>query len=356
MALDRPVAIKILPGSAIFDGRTRERFLREARIIAHLHHDHIVPIHAVGEEDGVLYYVMDVVVGTSLDQIDVAALPQSGSSRAQWVAGLGLQAAETLAYAHRRGVVHRDVKPSNFLLDPEGRLWLADFGVARLAGEASLTCPGEWVGTLRYLAPESLEGQATEQGDVYGLGLTMYELLVGAPAFAEDDRMCLLRAVLDGSLVPPRRIDPSIPRGLEGIVLKATTRDPERRYPTADTLAEDLRSFLAGDKVRTHGSACAASVGCAIRRHPLGLGASALAAVLAVALAVVVWQRQARVLPAVAATPDAPIVPGRSEVDESAATGRRDGPPWGPAEGRGRAGGVGMGRGWRGFRGGSAAP
>src|SRR5262249_37059699 len=149
------------------------------------------------------------------------------------VAHVGVQVAEALAYAHREGVVHRDIKPSNLLLDAEGRVWVADFGLAKIDGDA-LTQTGDLVGTLRYMAPERFRGWSDPRSDVYSLGLTLYEMLLLRPAFASADRLELIRRVTHEEPIRPRTVEPQIPRDLETIVLKAIDKEPSRRYPSAD--------------------------------------------------------------------------------------------------------------------------
>ncbi|HEY8506634.1 MAG TPA: tetratricopeptide repeat protein, partial [Gemmataceae bacterium] len=155
-----------------------------------------------------------------------------------------LQVAEALEYAHRQGVLHRDVKPSNLLLDPGGTVWVTDFGLAKVWGDERSRMGGV-LGTLRYMAPERFGGTSLPHGDVYSLGLTLYELAARRPAFPERDPERLVSQILRCAPPPPRHIDPSIPRDLETIILKATARAPADRYPTAGHLAEDLRRFLA---------------------------------------------------------------------------------------------------------------
>src|SRR5262249_41428275 len=169
---------------------------------------------------------------------------ESGSQYFQSVARLGLQAAESLAYAHSERVLHRDVKPSNLLLDIYGRLWVMDFGLAKDDGE-DITRAGDVVGTLRYMAPERFSGASDLRADVYSLGLTLYELLTLRPAFEETDRARLVRRITREDPVRPRRMDRHIPRDLETIILKAIAKEPNHRYQTADALAEDMRRFLA---------------------------------------------------------------------------------------------------------------
>jgi serine/threonine protein kinase len=161
------------------------------------------------------------------------------------VARIGLQVAEALAYAHQQGILHRDIKPSNILLDIGGTAWVTDFGLAKADDSAGLTGQGDIVGTLRYMAPERFAGRADRRSDLYGLGLTLYEMLTLRAAFAYTDRARLVDRVLYEEPLRPRRVDPRVPRDLETIVLKAIAKEPPRRYASAQALAEDLRRFLA---------------------------------------------------------------------------------------------------------------
>jgi WD40 repeat protein len=163
---------------------------------------------------------------------------------------MGAQVAAALDYAHNQGALHRDVKPSNLLLDARGTVWVTDFGLAKAEGDDELTRPGDIVGTLRYMAPERIHGRSDPRSDVYGLGVTLYELLTLRPAFTGPSRPRLIEQVTHEDPPRPRRIDRSVPRDLETIVLKAIEKEPGRRYQTAAELAEDLRRFLAGEPVR----------------------------------------------------------------------------------------------------------
>ena len=183
-------------------------------------------------------------------QADLSSL--SGSERGYWhgVARVGLQVAEALAYAHGQRILHRDIKPSNLLLDTRGNVWVADFGLAKASDGEDLTHTGDVVGTLRYLAPERLRGQSDPRGDVYSLGLTLYELLTLRPAFDAADRERLIQQVTQGEPPRPRQLDAGVPRDLETIVLKAIAREPGHRYATAAALAEDLQRFLEDRPIR----------------------------------------------------------------------------------------------------------
>ncbi len=281
--LGRRVAVKVLPGRASADGRGRERFLREAKAIARLTHPHIVPIHALGEQDGTPYYVMPLVDGAGLDRVlaDAGAnVPHDTLGRARWVAELGVQAAEALAHAHEQGILHRDIKPANLLLDSTGTLWLADFGLAKLADDLALTGTGELPGTLRYLAPECLAAEPDARSDVYSLGLTLYELLAGRPAFGETDRIRLLHQIQWEPVEPLRNSSPDVPRDLETIILKASAQDPASRYAAAAELAEDLARFLDGRPILARRASRWERLARWRRRNPVVSALAALSIVL----------------------------------------------------------------------------
>jgi serine/threonine protein kinase len=168
------------------------------------------------------------------------------------VARLGIEAAEALDHAHALGILHRDIKPANLLIDCGGSVWITDFGLARFPGDKSLTVTGDIVGTLRYMSPEQAlarRGVVDQRTDVYALGATLYELLAMRPAFDGQDHQELLRQIALDEPVPPRRLNPAIPRDLETIVLKAMAKDPVGRYATAQELSEDLKRFLSDEPI-----------------------------------------------------------------------------------------------------------
>ncbi len=245
-SLGRHVALKVVYHVHV-NAKRLQRFQREAQAVARLHHTNIVPIFGVGDHEGLPYYVMQHIKGTGLDDL-VATWRNEGARQdaAQWrfVARVGVQAALALDYAHAQGVLHRDIKPSNFLVDEQQTIWITDFGLAKLTGEDDLTASGDIVGTLRYLAPEALEGETDPRSDVYSLGLLLYELLTLKSPFGELSPSELLRHVIEEKPIRPRKLDPAIPRDLETIVLKATAREPVGRYKTAGAFAEDLNRFL----------------------------------------------------------------------------------------------------------------
>jgi WD40 repeat protein/serine/threonine protein kinase len=197
--------------------------------------------------------------GSSLSAASVSLPGQGGGERPaqarrltywQSVASIGVQVAEALEYAHKQGVLHRDVKPSNLLLDTHGTVWVTDFGLAKADDQANLTQTGDLLGTLRYMPPEAFEGRADARGDVYALGLTLYELLAFQPAFDDSDRNRLIKQVTTQEPARLGRRNPEVPRDLETVVHKAIDRDPARRYATAAELAADLERFVRDEPIR----------------------------------------------------------------------------------------------------------
>jgi tetratricopeptide (TPR) repeat protein len=201
------------------------------------------------------------------------------------VARVGVQVAAALEYAHQQGILHRDVKPSNLLLDTVGTVWVTDFGLAKVEDQANLTDTGDVLGTLRYMPPEALDGRYDARGDVYALGLTLYELLVLRPAFDEAERSKLLKQVAGG--VPPRleRLNRAIPRDLVTVVHKALEREPEHRYPTAGELAADLQRYLRDEAVQAGPPSVAYRFRRFARRHRQGLATAGLVGGLLLAVA-----------------------------------------------------------------------
>jgi serine/threonine protein kinase len=167
----------------------------------------------------------------------------------QSAARIGVQVADALAYAHAQGVIHRDIKPSNLLLDLAGTIWVTDFGLAKAEGSDNLTHTGDVIGTLRYMPPEAFDGRADARGDIYALGLTLYELAALRPAFAERERNRLIKQVTTTEPMPVGRVRKGVPRDLETIIHKAIDRDPARRYQTAVALCDDLQHFVDDEPI-----------------------------------------------------------------------------------------------------------
>lgn len=307
ISLNRRVALKMLPFASLLDSKQIARFRNEAQAAAQLHHPNIVPVHFVGADRGVHYYAMQFVDGQPLDRaidelrrsrstsrsaagvsttadcglpvdgdhtegcaassspqqlavshahdsdagIESLATQYSASERGYFrtIAQLAIQAAEALHCAHEFGIVHRDVKPSNLLLDTEGKLWVADFGLARFRFDKQLTQSGDFVGTIRYMSPEQASGEShlvDHRTDIYSLGVTLYELLaLKHPVSARQPAAILLHLEREN----PYRLrlwNANIPGDLENIVQKAMSKSRDDRYSTARDFADDLRRFLEG--------------------------------------------------------------------------------------------------------------
>lgn len=224
-----------------------------------------------------------VLPGRSQDAVKWKAKKQT-----YWhsVAQIGLQVARALEYAHHQGIVHRDVKPSNLLLDTRGTVWVTDFGLAKTEDKEDLTNTGDVLGTLRYMPPEAFEGKADARGDIYSLGLTLYELLALRPAYHERDRQKLIKLVTTAEAPSLKKSNPSIPRDLATIVHKAMDRESTRRYPSAGELAADLQRFLDDDPIRARRITSVERLARWCRRQPLVAGLLAAIMVLVLVIAV----------------------------------------------------------------------
>jgi serine/threonine protein kinase/tetratricopeptide (TPR) repeat protein len=225
-------------------------------------------------------------------QSEASTLSESGNQYWQSVARVGMQVADALAHAASQGVLHRDIKPSNLLLDDTGNVWVTDFGLAKAASDSDdLTHTGDIIGTLRYLAPERFNGQGDVRSDVYSLGLTLYEMLALRPAFDEADRNQLVKQVMHDEPVRPRKLNPSVPRDLETVVLKAIARDLAHRYQSPTEMAEDLKRFVEDRPVRARRISNAEKLWRWCRRNPLPASlAAVIVLVFLVGFAGVFWQ------------------------------------------------------------------
>ncbi len=296
--LKRIVALKMIRPGARADPRYLARFRTEAEAVARLQHPNIAQIYDVGEREGVPYLVLEYVDGDSLSR-RLAGKPQPARQAAELVATL----AGAIQYAHARGVVHRDLKPDNILVQrgkgewprgngnqPDGSFRpevipkITDFGLAKLLeDDAGQSLPGTIVGTPSYMAPEQAEGKGQEVGpaaDTYALGVILYEMLTGGPPFKGISVLDTLQQVRSAEPIPPSRLVANIPRDLETICLKAMARAPAGRYASAGALAEDLARFLRGEPIRARPMAWRERAWRWGRRNPARAGLAAAAAVL----------------------------------------------------------------------------
>jgi tetratricopeptide (TPR) repeat protein len=339
VSLRRKVALKVLPLAATLDPRRLQRFQNEARAAASLHHTNIVPVFAVGEQQGVHYYAMQLIAGQTLAAVlqelrgqaqqqgtsqaapDSPAGPETtahspspgaaacdstgpqaalstlgGVARREYLGGvarLGAQAAEALDYAHQLGVVHRDIKPGNLMVDARGQVWVTDFGLALFQqGEPGLTLTGDLVGTLRYMSPEQALAKRVvidHRTDVYSLGATLYELLTLHPVFPGTDRQELLRQIAFEEPAPLRKLNKAVPTELDTIVLKALEKNPAERYATAQELADDLHRFLQDRPIQARRPSWARVAAKWTRRHKTLIGAVSVVLVVTAVLGAGSW-------------------------------------------------------------------
>lgn len=268
LSLHRRVALKVLWLGGQQNSESIQRFEREATTIANLHHTNIVPIFAVGEQDGVNYYAMQLIDGQSLDSL--TKLKADNSLDPEQIVDWAVQAADALSHAHERGVIHRDIKPSNLMLDSSGRLWLTDFGLAKREQDHSLSLAGVMLGTPRYMSPEQASSNlqtVDHRCDIYSLGATLYELLTGRPVFDGNSPYILIKQILTEEPSAVDKIRPQIPRDLATIVMKCLRKDPRERYATASDLLADLRCVQEGRPIKARRAGVVEMTGKWIKRH-----------------------------------------------------------------------------------------
>jgi eukaryotic-like serine/threonine-protein kinase len=248
VSLDRVVALKMILAGRLATPEDLLRFRTEAEAAGRLKHPNIVAVHEVSEVDGQHFFSMDFIEGVSLtDKLRSGPLPSRVAAR--YVRTI----ARAVHHAHRQGVLHRDLKPSNILLDADDEPHITDFGLAkRLGGDSGQTRTGVVLGTPSYMSPEQAAGRTHELGpacDVYGLGAVLYELLTGRPPFRSETPLDTVMQVIEQDPVPPRLLNPKIDHDLETICLKCLEKSPERRYPSAEALAEDLDRYLNDETI-----------------------------------------------------------------------------------------------------------
>lgn len=298
-SLDRDVALKVLAAGALAGADALERFRREATLLGRVSHPSLIQVHTVGSDLGLHYIAMEYVVGEDLAallrrrSIEGEELPsrfRAGFHRACTEAIRDV--ADGLAAGHEIGIVHRDVKPSNILIDREGRARLADFGLARDLADATLTTSGQMVGTTYYMSPERFrEGRPTPSCDVYALGVVLYECLLGVRPFDGESVEQLIASILHDEPKPPRELDRDVARELETVIQKCLEKDPAHRYPDGAALRDDLTRFLEGRAVEAEPVGRVTRFLRRVRRRRIPVMATVVGALLATLLLIVllIW-------------------------------------------------------------------
>src|SRR5882724_8692183 len=290
-SLNRTVALKVISLGQWASKAHLKRFRREAEAAASLDHPSIVPIYEVGERDGSCYFSMKFVEGGQLDQV-IERKPMSIRQAAELIS----KVARTVHYAHEHGILHRDIKPGNILLDAKGEPLLTDFGLARLVeAESTVTRTKEVMGTPSYMAPEQAVGNNAAVGsatDVYGLGAVLYQLLTGHPPFAGGTTYETIKLVLDTEPRQPRLLNPKIDRDLSTICLKSLEKDPKRRYTSALALAEDLKHWLKHETIVARHAGIFTRGKKWVRRNPTSALLATSLVGLAAAAGWIVWKSE----------------------------------------------------------------
>jgi tetratricopeptide (TPR) repeat protein len=275
LSLNRPVALKMIAAGQLATPAAVQRFHTEAEAGARLDHPHIVPIYEIGKYEGQHYFSMKLIECGTLAGLSLKSKVQSPKS-VQTAARLIGTVARAVHYAHQRGILHRDLKPTNILLDEQGEPHVTDFGLAKLAeDDSSLTMSSAVLGTPVYMAPEQAAGgakQLTTAADIYSLGAVLYELLTGRPPFRAETAVETLRQVCEREPVPPHSLNPEVDRDLETICLKCLSKDPQQRYGSAELLAQDLERWREGEPIQARPVGAAEKAWRWCRRRPVVAG------------------------------------------------------------------------------------
>ena len=304
-AIGRNVAVKALFIDPAFSEEEKrevaERFFREARAAGKLSHPNVVIIHDVGEENRTPYIAMEYLPGATLREIT-----REGPLPVWQAEHIICQVLSVLSYAHAMGVIHRDIKPDNVFLLPDGRVKVVDFGIAHIPSSSTLTSLGRVIGTPGYMSPEQVKGEPVgPESDIFSCGVLLYELLTGSPPFSSTSATSIMYKTVHDEIPPVRQLNPGIPEYLDGIIAKACAKDPAQRYKTAREMIEDIENRRnpapsgtpieqTGTILRAESPPVSASLPAAApkvprareRTHLAGLFAGALALITAVVLAV----------------------------------------------------------------------
>ena len=284
-SLGRQVALKVVSQERFRAYEITARFWREIKAISRLRHPNIVAVHGSGEEKGVRYLAMELLPGKSLDELLGEAESRDERIPVKKVLRWAFEIAGALDYTHQDGVIHRDVKPSNIRITPEGRAVLLDFGIARQKDLSTLTLTGEFRGTPHYASPEQIKAKKHAidgRTDTYSLGVTIYQAVTGHVPFEGETTEQVFHQILEREPVPPRRLDPTISRDLDTVILKAMEKEPERRYQTIADFASDLRHILRGEMVQARPAGFTTKTWKRIKRNPIASMAVGIAALVLV--------------------------------------------------------------------------
>ncbi|MCL5736850.1 MAG: Stk1 family PASTA domain-containing Ser/Thr kinase [Actinobacteria bacterium] len=244
--LGRQVALKVLSSRYAHDEQFVERFRREASSAASLNHPNIVQIYDRGEAEETYYIAMEYLEGRSLKEIILKYAPLNPDL----VLSVSVQILEALRFAHRRDIIHRDIKPQNIIVDNDGRVKVTDFGIARAGSASTMTEAGSILGTAHYLSPEQAQGRPVEAAsDLYSLGVVMYEMVTGRLPYDGDNPVTIAMQHVQDSPTPPRSIVPDVPENLEAVILRSLGKRPTDRYLTAQAFLDDLRKVQRGEDV-----------------------------------------------------------------------------------------------------------
>jgi len=243
--LGRNVALKLLLNQSSADEEAVKRFEAEARAISRLDHNNIVSLYEYGEENGIRFFAMQFIDGTTLDK----ALKKKGKLPLEIVMDFSKQICRGLLYAHRQGITHRDIKPHNILISRDGTCLISDFGIAQIIRESRITMTGIAVGTPEYMSPEQAKGKKLDnQTDIYSLGILLYEMLTGEPPFTGKNPVSVAYNQVHAMPLPPSSARKDIPKRLELIILKALKKDKKERYSSIDQMLDDLDTVVLEEK------------------------------------------------------------------------------------------------------------
>ena len=287
VSLNRIVALKMIRSGTLANDEEVRRFLGEAEAAGQLQHPGIVAIHEIGTHEGQHYFTMDFIAGHHIgDVVDGKPLEPGRAAR------YARQIAEAVHHAHSHGILHRDLKPHNVMLDERDQPRVTDFGLAKRVGvESGITLTGANLGSPSYMSPEQARGENARVGvaaDVYSLGAILYEMLTGRPPFQAASAMDTMRQVIDAEPAAPRRVNPAVPRDLETICLRCLEKEPGRRYATAQALADECGRFLDGEPIHARPVGVLARGVKWARRRPLVAGLAGAVAMLLLVLAIVI--------------------------------------------------------------------